>query len=635
VRRREDGITRRDFLEGVLIAAGGIAVAGMSPIDAFAHYPPGVSFPPDGSIGLDPRALRGGNTPNAFTAAHWLRDERLTWNSPTSVTVAPSPVDSTSGTFPVLADNGDYDLIVVGGGLSGLSAAFWAKQYKPNAKVLILEANAHVGGNASRDDASPSLPTQASAATAYIVYPYLDFLFEMYDTIGLEYDATVVTGPFRSLFCDSFMPAASQAVWNGSVGWVHDTFDPAGIQALPFTGPVLQDFHRAAQDFRNWFNRNGAPTDPPDFSDPKFDALAHMSLQDYLQDHLEVHQAVIDFYDTYASDCLAGTSPYCNAYSAISFIAAEYFDLCAFPGGNSYMTRRLLKHLIPNAIQGSSAAAILTNPILASQLDKPTNKIRFRGGASGLRVDTGPTGASVRYFKDGQFYRAQCKAVVLAGQMMSSHRMAEHLVSSEQLDAMRDYWTVPSIVANVVVNNSQFLVDAGPAYDYYWYSGGVWQDCVMADYVKHMNNPAQLLNGARPNVLTVYDGSFEDPATHRFEARVELLTQPFSHYEDALRADLERIFGPSGFSWDDDVTALYLYRWGHALNVPYVGWTFGVPQGSPPGQVTRTDSSRTIGRQRVGRITFAGQDSEGAPATEDALYSGKRCVEELLAAATM
>ena len=626
--RREDGITRRDFLEGVLLAAGGIAVAGLSPLDAFAHYPPGTSFPPDGSIGLDPRALRVGNTPSSFTAAHWLRDERLTWAA-NSVTVAPSPVDPTAGTFPVQNDNGSYDLIVVGGGLSGLSTAFWAKRLKPNARVLIVEANAHVGGNAARDDASPALPTQASAATAYLVYPYADFLFTLYDAIGLEYDDAVVTGPFRSLFCDSFMPPSSQAVWNGSVGWVHDTFALSGIQALPFTPAVRQDFVRAAQDFRSWFNRDGAPTDPPDLSDPKFDRLAHMSLRDYLRNHLGVHQAVIDFYDTYASDCLAGTSPYCNAHAAISFTAAEYFDLCAFPGGNSYMMRRLLKHLIPNAIQGSSRHAILTSPILSSELDKPANGVRFRSGATGLRVDTGPSGAVVRYYKDGRFYRAQCKGVVLAGQMMSSHRMTEHLVSAQQLEAMRAYWTVPSTVANVVVNNSRFLVDAGPAFDYYWYSGGVWQDCIMADYVKHTNDPAQLLNGARPNVLTVYDGDFEDPATHRAEARVDLLTQPFSFYEDALRADLERIFGPSGFDWSKDVTAVYLYRWGHALNVPYVGWTFGVPQGSPPGPVVRTDGPRTIGRQRIGRIAFAGQDSEGAPATEDAIYSGRRCVEEL------
>ena len=189
--------------------------------------------------------------------------------------------------------------------------------------------------------------------------------------------------------------------------------------------------------------------------------------------------------------------------------------------------------------------------------------------------------------------------------------MTEHLVSAQQLEAMRAYWTVPSTVANVVVNNSRFLVDAGPAFDYYWYSGGVWQDCIMADYVKHTNDPAQLLNGARPNVLTVYDGDFEDPATHRAEARVDLLTQPFSFYEDALRADLERIFGPSGFDWSKDVTAVYLYRWGHALNVPYVGWTSAcrrgarlAPSSAPTGR-GRWDDSASAGSRSPGRTARA------------------------------
>jgi hypothetical protein len=510
-----------------------------------------------------------------------------------------------------------------------MSAAFWAKQLRPNAKILILEANAHVGGNASRDDAAPALPTHASAAAAYIVYPYLPFLFTFYDTIGVEYDDFVVTGNFRSLFCDSFMPPSSQAVWNGSTGWVLDTFANAGINAMPFTQAVRNDLHMAAQDFRNWFNREGAPTDPPDFSDPRFDYLAHMSLRDYLLNEVGVHQAVVDFYDTYASDCLAGTSQYCNAHASISFLGAEYFDLCAFPGGNSYATRRLLDHLIPNAIAGSSRAAILNNPILASQLDKPTNQVRFRTGAAALWADTSATRVKVRYYRDGTFYEARARALVLAGQMMSGHRITEHLVSSEQLDAMLAYQTVPSVVANVVVNSSQFLVDAGMTYDYYWYSGGVWQDCVVADYARRMHDPAQLLDGSRPNVLTVYDGDFEDPATHRQQERVELLTNPFSFYENSLRADLERVFGPSGFDWDTNVSAVYLYRWGHALNVPYVGWTFGVPVGSPPGQVTRTDGPRTIGRQPIGRIAFAGQDTEGAPATEDAIYSGRRAVAEL------
>lgn len=626
MRRREDGITRRDFLEGVLLVAGGIAVAGLSPIDALARATGRRELLADPPIGLDPRALRGGNIPSSFAAAHWLRDQRLTWGE-TSVTLAPGQYDPTNGTFPIVPDTGSYDLVIVGAGLSGLSTAFFASRLCPEARILILDANVHVGGNASRDDANPAVVTQASAATAYMVYPYLDELFELYDAVGLEYDDWVVTGTFRSLYMDSSMPETSREVWNGVSGWVNDTFSDRGLRSMPFTREVRRDLLRAKRDFERWYNRSGAPTDPPDLSDPKYDYLAHISLRDYLVDR-GYHPAVIDFYDTYASDCLAGISPYCNAYSAISFIAAEYFTLCAFPGGNSYLTRRLLKYLIPAAIAGSSQQDLLENPVIPAQLDVEGNPVRIRTAATGLWVDTGPTGARVRYYKNGTFYEAQCKAVVLAGQMMSSKWMVDHLVDTARRADMDAFWTVPSVVANVSVNTSEFLVNAGPTYDYYWYSGGLWQDCVMADYVKVMNDTARLYDGTRPNVLTVYDGDFSDPATHREEERVALLTRPFSYYEEALRADLERAFGPSGFDWDAHVTAVYLYRWGHALNVPYVGWTFGVPQGTPPGQVVRTDGPRVRGRAQIGRISFAGQDSEGAPATEDAIYSGKRAAEE-------
>ena len=122
-RRAEDGITRRDFLEGSLIAAGGLAVLGSFPARALAHYPPGTTFPPDGPIGLDPRVLRGGNLRATFDIAHLLRDERLTWGKNT-VKVASSTSDNLGGTYQISADTGTYDLIVVGFalGLAGFAA---------------------------------------------------------------------------------------------------------------------------------------------------------------------------------------------------------------------------------------------------------------------------------------------------------------------------------------------------------------------------------------------------------------------------------------------------------------------------------------------------------------------------------
>jgi spermidine dehydrogenase len=628
-RIKEDGISRRDFLEGVLIAAGGMAVLASSPA-AWAHYPPGTTFPPDGAVGVDPRVLRGGNLRDTFTPAHWLRDERLTWSS-TSVSIAKSDVDSFKGTFPILTDTGSYDVIVVGGGIAGLSTAFHLRQANPNVKVLILENNPRVGGNASRDDASPVLPTHSASGGAYLVYPYDDFLFDFYDTVGVEYAQNIVAAPFYSYFFDSHMPASSRAVWNGTTKWVADAYNDQGIAQFPFSEQVLHDLHAARQDFRGWYNTNGSPTDPPDRSDPKYDHLAHQSLRDYLTVTKGFHPAVADFYDQFASDALACVGQYANAHSAISFIGAEYFPVVAFPGGLSYVARRALKHLIPASISGSSQDDITNNPINFSELDKASKGVRFRTGANVLRADTGPTGAQVTYFLGGQFHRANCKAVILAGQMHTAHRIVDHLLSPERITAAGRYQHIPVPIANVAVRNSQFLVNIGSSFNYYWYGSEFWQDCVTADYVKVMNDPARRNDGSRPNVLTFYSGFFHNPETERRSERVKLLTTPFSVYEASLREDMERVFGPFGFDWVRDVSAVYLYRWGHGMVVPYVGWIFGVPVNGPSGQVTRTDGPRAIGRQAIGRISFAAQDSEGTPAVESAIFSGKRTAEEVAA----
>ena len=628
----EDGITRRDFLEGALIAAGGVAVLASFPARALAHYPPGTTFPPDGSIGLDPRVLRGGNLRSTFDIAHLLRDERLTWGKNT-VKVASSSSDNLGGTYVVADDTGSYDLIVVGGGISGLATAFFALKQKPNAKILILENNPRVGGNASRDDDSPPLSTQASCAGAYFVYPYDTFLFDFYGGVGVEYAANVVTAPFYNYYFDSTAPATTRNAYlpGFTTKWVVDPFDDQGIDQMPFPTAILHDFHAARQDLRGWYNTNGSPTDPPDNSDPKYDYLAHKSFRDYLTVDRGYHPAVADFYDLYSSDALACFTQYANAYSSISFIAAEYFPLCAFPGGTSYVARRALKFLIPASIAGSSQSDITNNPINFGELDKTTNKVRYRIGANALRADTSATGASVRYFRDGTFFKANAKAVVLAGQMHTGHRLTEHLMSAEQLSAASKYRHIPVPIANVAIRNSQFLVNAGMAYDYYWFGSKFWQDAVVADYTKVMNDPARKNDGSRPNVLTFYSGFFTDPNTTRQEERIKLLTTPFSEYEDSLRADMERVFGQFGFDWTRDVSAVFLYRWGHGMVVPYVGWTFGQPTMAPNGQIMRTDGPRTIARRQIGRISFAAQDSEGAPAIEDAIFAGKRTAEETAA----
>jgi spermidine dehydrogenase len=607
----DDGIKRRDFINGILIAAGTAAVGGSFPMKLYGAQP---TFPCDGSVGSDPRALRGGNLPSVFNIAHWLRDGRLTFKT-NSVVIAPSSCDNFQGSTPILADNGNYEVIIVGSGMSGCSAAFYLTQQRPGTKILILDGQATPGGNANRDDASP-IPDIASTATAYAVQPYAAFLNNIYDTTGILWQNHLVPSPFYSYYFDANTPYVNP----GTNSWNIDTY-AGGLASVPYPATIAQDLQQARADLQNWYHKVGSPTDPADNSDPKYDYLSPMTFDQYLTQTKGYHPAVSDFYTRYAVDALSGTTKQTSAYTSISFIAAEYYPTFAYPGGNSGMLRHVIKWLIPGAISGSSDADIVNNPFNLAAMDASGNNVRIRQGAMVLRGDTTSSNASVVYFLNGQFYRATAKAVIFAGQSHTARTACEHLFSASQTDAMDQVTLAPVVVANVAIRSAAPVVDLG--YDGYYWGSQYWADFVVADWVT-----ANRSNPNRPTVLTFYGGNTAPPEEMPNE-RIKLLTTPFSSYYNSLRGDMNRIFAGRNFDFDRDVTAVYLYRWGHSMVYPKPGWPFSAPI-NKNGQAIRVPSARFYARQQVGRISFGAQDVESSPANESAIGAGLRTSTEVL-----
>jgi len=606
-----DNIQRRDFINGMLIAAGTAAVGGSFPMRA---YGAGTPFPCDGPIGSDPNVLRGGNVPSVFNIAHWLRDDRLTFKT-NSVVIASSPCDSFQGSKPIVADNGNYDVIIVGSGMSGCSAAFYITRQRPGTKILILDGQARPGGNANRDDAAP-IPDIASTATAYAVQPYAPFLDDIYNTTGVLWQNYIVPSPFYSYYFDSMTPFVNP----GTHSWNLDTYGK-GLDSVPYPTNIVNDLKAARADLMNWYRKPGSPTDPADNSDPKYDYLSPITFDSYLTQTKRFHPAVSDFYTRYAVDALDGTTSQVSAYTSISFIAAEYFPAFAYPGGNSGILRHIVKWLIPGAINGTTDADLLVNPFNLATMDNPNNNVRIRQGTMVVRGDTTNTNASVIYFSNGQFFRSTGKTVIFAGQSHTARTACKHLLSVSQEGALDQVTLSPVLVANVTIRSAAPVADLG--YDAYYWGSQYWADFVVTNWV----GPNRL-NPNRPTVLTLYGGNTASVADQPNE-RIKLLTTPFSSYENSLRADLNRVLAGRNFDFGRDVTAVYLYRWGHSMVYPKPGWPFSAPI-DKNGQTIRVPSARFYARQQIERISFGAQDVESSPANESAIGAGVRTSGEVL-----
>ncbi len=126
-------ISRRDFLNGVALGVGGLAAS-----HPFLHALTTAEDAPESAPNYYPPALTGmrGNHDGSFAYAHRLRDGE-SWNSDGSPT----------STGEV------YDLVVVGGGISGLAAAyFYRKSAGEKARILILDNHDDFGGHAKRNE---------------------------------------------------------------------------------------------------------------------------------------------------------------------------------------------------------------------------------------------------------------------------------------------------------------------------------------------------------------------------------------------------------------------------------------------------------------------------------------------------
>jgi len=634
-------ITRRDFLNGAAMTFGAAAVP------AGALHSGAQAAEPQNHPGYNPPVATGmrGSHPGSFEIAHSLRDGTF-WK-----------------TIGKLTDTGDvYDLIVVGGGISGLSAAYFFRQRNgPNSRILILENHDDFGGHARRNEFRLGGKLQLlNGGTMLIDSPtaYSKEAAELISKLGIDPVAFENKYPlhdlYRSLslgpaiffdkqtFGEDRLVASAPSEWGQS-----ETPSAKAAQWLEFLNKTpLADV--AKRDILR-LETGTVDTLPGLSSAEKKDKLSRVSYKDFLLTIAKVDPAVVSFYQTRtngewgvgidaepALDCWALGLPGFQGMNLdpgpaprMSYSAAGYSTGGSarfhFPDGNATIARLLVRELIPEAMPGHSVEDVVTSQVAYDRLDHPTNTARIRLNSTVVRVqnvaDTKSSqGVIVAYAEAGKVFTARAKGCVLACWNMTIPYLCPDL-PEKQKDALHFLVKVPLVYTSVGLRNWTAFQKLGVytvhAPGSYWNSFNLNWPVDIGGYKspRSPNAPILVHMGRTP-----CKPGF--PAREQHKAgRMELLVTPFETFERNVRDQLARCLGAGGFDPARDIEAITVNRWPHGYGYEYN--PLFDPQWAP-GQ-----APHEIGRKPQGRITIANSDSGATAYTDVAIDQAFRAVSEL------
>jgi spermidine dehydrogenase len=634
-------IDRRDFLQGMLIGSGGALMGGPSPtlaraaaLEAAAQDRPGY-YPPE-RLGLR------GSHPGSFEVAHLLRDRKF-W-------------DHTD----VVDTDETYDLVVVGGGISGLAAAHFFREDAPKgSRVLILENHDDFGGHAKRNEFHIGGRMQLLSGGTWAIEsptPYRGPAASLMARLRIDPVAlskacnhpSVYRGLKSAVFFDRETFGADRLVVGLGPGLAPDHLKELLAQA-PLSHAVRKDIVR--------IETGAEDTMPGLSSDEKKDRLSRMSHQDYLLRVLRADPGVIAYY-RHRTDSLWGCG--IDAVSAIDawgvgmagyqglklgpgstarmgYTPAGYRDTSRspvfhYPDGNASIARLLVRDLIPAAMPGTDAEDIVTARADYSELDRRDAPVRLRLNSIVVRAhNIGDPAASRRvdivYARAGKVYRVQGAHCVLACWNMMIPYLCPELPQAQQ-EALHKLIKTPLVYSSVALRNWQAFDKLGIHSVYapssYYSSFKLNPTVDIGGYVSP-RSPEQpvLVSMERTPAHAPQKG--EQPLNEReqhVEGRLELLKTEFATFEHKIREQLGRILGAGGFDPERDIEAIVVNRWPHGYAPEYNALIDG---DAPPEQMPNL-----IGRARCGRIAIANSDSGMGAYTDVAINEAHRAVHELL-----
>jgi spermidine dehydrogenase len=627
-------ITRRDFLDGVAIGVGSLFLAACtSGSDArTAGSSPSVRAP---RLSAYPPGLTGmrGSTDAAMSIPHMLRDGAF-WNA-------------AGGAHPT---GETYDLVVVGGGISGLASAYFYSRRNRSARILILDNHDDFGGHARRNEFTGVAGRRGGLLIGYggtesIEAPdtYSRPAMSLLENIGIEVER------FREYYDGSFWQPNSLSFFDaGTWGRDHVAIKGHGqtvaeyLKDAPMADEAKRDLAMLYENPRDWM--------PGLSEEQKKERLSQMTYAQYLSDVAKVHSDAVKYLQNHGANewgygidgqgaidiwrwapgfrglglDASKPSKY-NSPSTIKHWHDQEPYIFHFPEGNAGITRLLVRWLIPEALPGHTMEDEVLAPLAYDKLDLPGNRVRIRLGSPVVRVKNvgdPATEVEVAYVQGSQLKTVRAKGAIMA----CWYSMVPYIVDGfpeVQKKAARFMGRIPLVYGTVQLRTRRAFEKmavwggrtVGP--------GAQWIDLFL-DYPVSMGGYRYPMDLHKPGLLHLTATPTRPGMSPREGAmigRQDLYQKSFADFERSIRELTARSLADGGFDPARDIQAITINRWAHGYSIEYtMPWDKDFyPDGPLPGEVAAWS---------FGGISFANTDRSSVAYSDAAIDAAYSAVDE-------
>lgn len=629
---------RRDFLNGMALSI----VAGMSPLQLLygneakitdftkEYYPPSLL------------GLRGSNNAS-YQFAHMLRD-------------------GDKFDFSIIKPKEEYDLVIVGAGISGLAAAFfYQEKFGKDKKILILDNHDDFGGHARRNEfnlkdqtilsygGSESFQSPKALYSKKVLH-LLNSLGISIDKLAKDFDVNfypdlklsrgvyfsksefgvdkIVSGNPRKVICDDIPTDKTN-------GKSVEEF----INEFPFNSKDKKDLislFKSEKDYLKGMSK-----------EEKEKYIQKTSYKKFLEEKVKLSNEAIKFFEGMSDDFLAlGIDAISCEDARISFLPGfdklgldpiegealaemeePYNYHCA--DGNASVARLLVKRLIPNICkENENLDDITLSHFDYSQLDLKQNKVKIRLNSTVINAENTKNGALITYVKQSKTYRVKSKKVVMA----NYNSMIPYIIPTlpkEQKEALSKNVKTSLLHTKVIIKNWEPFIKLGV---HEIYSPRMPYARTKLDYPVDIGNyhhprdskkPICVHMVCSPLVFANIQGIDLEGMDARDRARIGrnlLITISFEEHEKIIRDQLQGMLGSAGFDHQKDIEAIIVNRWGHC---------YSYTENSLYDDPKEAEETIKTARKPFKNIVIANSDSDWQAYMHAAIDQAYRAVSEL------